>query len=309
MLLAREGDVGLRCGHHEYGDDIAQHPATHTQGVTAEIVQVGTPDSPAVLAISGGTGTELPTAPLAAQAPSVEGSAVNVAGFLGRPSAGKGDHVDVAHLGKGGTGATGRGFADPQKKVDEPVKLGGWVDRGLLGGPVIGDKDGHVIGLLTGGGKDARMIGVREITSALQRAGVTARRGPIDTAFEASLTRFHNRYYGQAVPGFQRVLELSPGHVMAAKHLKTALARRGGPEDQGAATTEPPRGTPSWPFAVVVATRLLRSPKRHLIYAERCPSFIDPPGAAGLPTSLACPAAPRRFSRRPLRNRPLPRHP
>ncbi|MEV4471314.1 zinc ribbon domain-containing protein [Nonomuraea sp. NPDC049504] len=221
-----------------------------TKSTTAEIVQVGTPETPAVLKLSSpdAASTGLPTAPLATQVPGKEGSAVNVAGFRGRPSPQQGDHVDIAHLGRGGTSAAGRGFADPRQKVDEPPKLGALVDEGLRGGPVIGDQDGHVIGLLTGGGKDARMIGVREIASALEKAGIRPQRGAIDTAFETALTRFHTHYYGQAVTGFQRVLELSPGHVMAAEHLKTSLTKRGTAEDRGVATTEPAPSTPTLPL-------------------------------------------------------------
>ncbi|WP_327582344.1 zinc ribbon domain-containing protein [Nonomuraea sp. NBC_00507] len=241
-----------------------------TQGVRAKIVLATTPDSPAVLVPVGGTGGgELPTAPLAAQVPRQEGSPVSVAGLLGRPSTSSGDHVEIAHLGKPGTGETGRGFADPQQKVDEPSKLGELVDRGLLGGPVIGDKNGHVIGLLTGGDGDARMIGVREITSALQKAEIIPRRGPVDAAFEAALTRFHTQYYGLAVPGFQRVLSLSPGHVMAAEHLKTALAKRGGVEDRGAAGSEPARGTPLWPSVAAAALVAVALGGAVLLWARR----------------------------------------
>ncbi|MBB6344278.1 hypothetical protein ACWGH8_27550 [Nonomuraea muscovyensis] len=226
------------------------------KGLKADLVKAGPrPDSPAVLMTSsrvvGSVG--LPTAPLADKVPEAQGSPVGVAGFLGRPGADVPYTVEIAHLGRGGgTGETGRPFLDPDKKVDEPVKLGGLADRGMRGAPVIGDKDGHVIGILIGGGKDARMIGVREVTGALTKAGVAPRRGAIDAAFEAALTRYHTKYFTEAAPGFQRVLELYPGNVVAAALLKESLARRGGPEDLGARRAVAPSGgsMPLWPFIV-----------------------------------------------------------
>ncbi|MBB2911994.1 hypothetical protein FHS43_003274 [Streptosporangium becharense] len=224
------------------------------EGFTAEIAHTGsTPDTPAVLKVTGHAdgGAGLPTAPLAAGVPSKEGSPVAVAGFTGRPAANLKETVDIAHLRAGGSGEGGRGFKDPENKVDEPRKIGALVDRGLRGGPVIEDKKGEVVGLLIGGGGDARMIGVREVTKALGEAGVVPRRGPIDVAFEQALTRFHTKYYGDAVPAFQRVLELYPGHTVAAAHLKTSQEKRGTAEDEGVKAAVP-RDTraliPLWPF-------------------------------------------------------------
>ncbi|MEU7836515.1 hypothetical protein [Nonomuraea sp. NPDC049129] len=226
------------------------------KGIKADIVKTGPqPDSPAVLIPTGRAvgSVGMPTAPLADKVPDQQGSPTNVAGFTDRPGANVKETVEIAHLGKGGGGQdAGRSFADPEKKVDEPVKLGALVDRGLLGAPVIGDKDGHVIGMLIGGGKEARMIGVREILAALAKAGVAPRRGAIDAAFEAALTRYHTKYYTEAAPGFQRVLELYPGNVVAAKLLQTSLQKRGGPEDAGSkqAVAPAPRSMPLWPFIV-----------------------------------------------------------
>ncbi|MEV4379864.1 hypothetical protein [Streptosporangium sp. NPDC049644] len=227
------------------------------EGFKAEIVRVGDkPDSPAVLRPVGRAdgSAGLPTAPLAAEVPAKEGSPVAIAGFTGRPAANLPETVDIAHLRAGGAGEGGRQFKDPENKVNEPEKLGALVDRGLLGGPVIEDKKGEVVGLLLGGGKDARMIGVREVTKALAEADVAPARGPIDAAFEQALTRFHTHYYGDAVPAFQRVLDLYPGHTVAAAHLKTAQAKRGTAEDEGtkktAASTDASGGAPLWPFLV-----------------------------------------------------------
>ncbi|MFI6511514.1 hypothetical protein ACIBCT_28225 [Streptosporangium sp. NPDC050855] len=225
------------------------------KGFKAEIVRAGdTPDSPAVLSPVGRAdgSAGLPTAPLAATVPSKEGSPVAVAGFTGRPAANLPETVDIAHLRAGGAGEGGRQFKDPENKVDEPRKLGALIDKGLLGGPVIEDKKGEVVGLLVGGGTEARMIGIREVTKALAEANVTPGRGPIDAAFEQALTRFHTHYYGDAVPAFQRVLDLYPGHTVAAAHLKTSQAKRGTAEDQAtrtaATSTDTPRGAPLWPF-------------------------------------------------------------
>lgn len=272
------------------------------EGFKAEIVHSGDgPDSPAVLKSVGRAdgSAGLPTAPLAASVPDKEGSPVAVAGFVGRPAANLPETVDIAHLRAGGAGEGGRRFADPQKKVDEPAKLGALIDRGLLGGPVIEDKKGEVVGLLVGGGKDARMIGVREITKSLAEAKVVPRRGPIDAAFEQALTRFHTKYYGDAVPAFQRVLDLYPGHTVAAAHLKTAQRKRGTAEDEGikAAGASPGRdaGPALWPFLVgggllvlVVVVAALLAWRR----GGRSRDASDSPGAPDSPSSPNSPASP-----------------
>ncbi|MFG1944815.1 hypothetical protein [Nonomuraea sp. NPDC048826] len=227
-----------------------------TDGFKADLVRAGSgPDTPAVLMpVARAVGSVgMPTAPLADKVPDQPGSPTSVAGFLGRPGPNVRTTVEIAHLAKGGgAGENGRPFADPDKKADEPVKLGGLADRGLAGAPVIGDKDGHVVGMLIGGGKEGKMIGVREITSTLSKAGIAPRRGAIDSAFEGALTRYHTQYYTEAAPGFQRVLELYPGNVVAADLLKEALAKRGGPDDAGTkrAAAPAPSGLPLWPFIV-----------------------------------------------------------
>ncbi|SEG85619.1 hypothetical protein SAMN05444920_105564 [Nonomuraea solani] len=250
-----------------------------TDGFKVKCIKAGPdPDSPAVfvpLAPAAGS-VGMPTAPLGDKVPEQAGAPTNVAGFLGRPGPNVAHTVEIAHLSKGGVaGEAGRPFADPEKKVDEPVKLGGLADKGLVGAPVIGDKNGHVIGLLVGGGKDGKMIGVREVTGILAAAKVVPRRGAIDTAFEAALTRYHTKYYTEAAPGFQRVLELYPGNVVAAALLKTSLAKRGGPEDQGTkkAATEPAGGsTPLWPFVVAaVALFLAAGGGAYLLWRRRTP--------------------------------------
>ncbi|MEV1174836.1 zinc ribbon domain-containing protein [Nonomuraea sp. NPDC049784] len=262
-------------------------------GFKVKCIKAGpTPDSPAVLVpvtpTAGGVG--MPTAPLADKVPEQEGSPTNVAGFLGRPGPNVKDTVEIAHLGKGGVaGENGRPFADPEKKVDEPVKLGGLADKGLIGAPVIGDKDGHVIGLLVGGGKEGRMIGIREVTGILAAAKVVPRRGAIDTAFEAALTRYHTKYYTEAAPGFQRVLELYPGNVVAADLLKTSLAKRGGPEDKGTkqAASTPARSTPLWPFILAAGILFIAAGGgAYLLWRRRAPERpeeLPEPLAAGPP--------------------------
>ncbi|MBG0816163.1 hypothetical protein [Planomonospora sp. ID82291] len=282
------------------------------EGFRAEVARAGDePDGPAVLVPTGRAdgGAGLPTAPLAAKVPDKEGSPVAVAGFTGRPAADRPETVEIAHLqagGGGGSGDGGRRFKDPEGKADEPVKLGALVDKGLLGGPVIEDKKGEVVGLLVGGGKEARMIGVREIATALAEAKVPARRGPIDAAFEQALTRFHTRYYGDAVPAFQRVLELYPGHVVAAAHLKTSQAKRGTAEDEGtkrAAAGERAgtgAGMPLWPFvaggAVLVAAVAAGA---LLLWRRGAAQAPDPAEAGTVETGAPVPEPPIAIPRRP----------
>jgi hypothetical protein len=268
-----------------------------TDGFKAELVQAGSsPDSPAVLMPTaravGSVG--MPTAPLADKVPDQAGSPAGVAGFLGRPGPSVQNTVEIAHLSKGGgKGDAGRPFADPDKKVDEPVKLGGLADRGLAGAPVIGDKDGRVIGLLVGGGKEARMIGVREITAALTKAGIAPRRGAIDSAFEGALTRYHTKYFTEAAPGFQRVLELYPGNVVAAELLKVSLAKRGGPEDAGTRKAAAPtaNATPMWPFIVAAAVLFVAAAGgAFLLWRRRGP--VEQPEPPPVPAPQAPPAQP-----------------
>lgn len=262
-------------------------------GFQVELAKAGPkPDSPAVLVpvtpAAGGVG--MPTAPLADKVPEQEGSPTSVAGFLGRPGPNVHHTVEIAHLGKGGVaGEGGRPFSDPEKKVDEPAKLGGLADKGMIGAPVIGDKDGHVVGLLVGGGKEGKMIGIREVTGILAEAKVAARRGAIDTAFEAALTRYHTQYYTEAAPGFQRVLELYPGNVVAAQLLKASLAKRGGPEDKGTRQAVPASGssTPTWPFILAAAVLFLAAAGgAYLLWRRRTPegmTELPEPLAAGPP--------------------------
>ncbi|MFF0306178.1 hypothetical protein ACFYSC_02055 [Streptosporangium sp. NPDC004379] len=258
------------------------------QGFKAEISSTAdSPDGPAVLVPTGRAdgGTGMPTAPLAAAVPDKDGSPVAVAGFTGRPAANLPESVDIAHLRAGGAGEGGRRFKDPEGKADEPKKLGALIDRGLLGGPVIEDRKGEVVGLLTGGGDDARMLGVREVTRALAEARVTPRRGPIDAAFEQALTRFHTGYYGDAVPAFQRVLELYPGHTVAAARLKEAQAKRGTAEDKGAAQVRMSpgaehRGPPLWMFLVAGGVLVVAVLAAALLLWRRG-GGTEAPGAAG----------------------------
>ncbi|WP_440097630.1 hypothetical protein [Streptosporangium sp. H16] len=270
------------------------------EGFKAEIARTGDrPDSPAVLRPVGRAdgSAGLPTAPLAAAVPAKEGSPVAVAGFTGRPAANLPETVDIAHLRAGGAGEGGREFKDPENKVNEPEKLGALVDKGLLGGPVIEDKKGEIVGLLLGGGKDARMIGIREITKALAEADVAPARGPIDAAFEQALTRFHTHYYGDAVPAFQRVLELYPGHTVAAAHLKTSQAKRGTAEDEAtkraAASTGLPRGGPPlWPFLVGGALLVLAVLTTAILLWRRGSQDPDDPEPEPSPTAQTRPPVP-----------------
>ncbi|NUT40718.1 MAG: zinc ribbon domain-containing protein [Thermoactinospora sp.] len=255
------------------------------------------PDAPAVLTPVGRAdgGVGLPTAPLADKVPDQEGAPTAIAGFLGKPAADVKITTEIAHLGKGGAaGEGGRPFSDPQKKVDEPVKLGALADKGLLGAPVIGDKDGHVVGMLLGGGKDARMIGVREISATLTKANVPPRRGVVDAAFEHALARFHTKYYAEATPGFQHVLELYPGHTVAAEHLKTSLAKRGTAEDAGTkrVAAQPVKAaTPLWPYIAAAAAVLLLAAlaAAFLLWRRRRTSDqpVPPPAVTTPPPPLA----------------------
>ncbi|MDF5755707.1 hypothetical protein [Spongiactinospora sp. TRM90649] len=266
---------------------------TEKEGISAEIAHTGDqPEAPAVLLPTGRAegGTGMPTAPLAVQVPDKAGSPVSVAGFTGRPAADRPHTIDIAHLDAGGSGSSGRPFKNPEGKVDEPAKMGALIDKGLSGAPVIGDKDGAVVGVLAGGGSEGRMIGVREVTKALAEAKVKPRRGPIDAAFEVALTRFHTKYYGDAVPALGRVLELYPGHVIATRYLKTAQEKRDGKEDAGAKAAVPPStggGIPLWPFIAGAGLLVLIVLGVALLLLRRRAKDED----TGVPTSAPASAA------------------
>ncbi|GAA3033526.1 hypothetical protein GCM10017559_71130 [Streptosporangium longisporum] len=121
------------------------------------------------------------------------------------------------------------------------------IDKGLLGGPVIEDKKGEVVGLLVGGGAEARMIASGRVTKALAEANVTPGRRADRRRLRAGADPLpHPLLTATPVPAFQRVLDLYPGHTVAAAHLKTSQAKRGTAEDQAtktaAASTDTPRG-------------------------------------------------------------------
>ncbi|MFD2353683.1 hypothetical protein ACFSTC_37140 [Nonomuraea ferruginea] len=110
-----------------------------TDGFKAELVRAGSgPDAPAVLMpVARAVGSVgMPTAPLAEQVPDQQGAPTSVAGFLGLARPRRADHRRDRPPGQGRRRRReGQPFGDPDKKVDEPAKLGGLADRGLAQRP------------------------------------------------------------------------------------------------------------------------------------------------------------------------------
>ncbi|HEY2959629.1 MAG TPA: serine protease [Actinomycetota bacterium] len=123
------------------------------------------------------------------------------------------------------------------------------LESGMSGGPVIG-LDGKVIGLISftgveraaGGRTQGYLRTVDDIQDALSTVGVKAETGELDTVFAQAMNYLWTHHYSAAVPLYQRVLNLSDGHLLAKRFLTQAQAKADGPDDiplpqQQAATT------------------------------------------------------------------------
>jgi len=107
------------------------------------------------------------------------------------------------------------------------------IEPGMSGGPVI-DGSGSVIGLISfallqssgeSGAKYLRTID--DINAALASAGITPARGAVDTAFGDATDLYWANHFTDAVPAFQKVLDLYPGHPLATELLADAQSKAG----------------------------------------------------------------------------------
>ena len=189
----------------------------------------------------------MPTVPLGESTKGA--SALAALGFAGIPSGADPPQAINAHLAE--TGATVLKTENlDEKETKANVDLAAGLPAGMRGGPVVGEQ-GQVVGFLVpeadSGPPPAapgRLVDVGAIRDVLSAEGITPRRGPVDTSFEAAMHAFKNGGFAAAIPNFEATLALFPGHAMASANLAEAKKNVGGaqgaaPAGQGA----PPGGT------------------------------------------------------------------
>jgi hypothetical protein len=188
----------------------------------AELRPGSTPDV-AVLQVRGAT-----SMPTVALGESMEGAqALAVLGFTGIPERADALQAINSHLAEtGGTVLKSQDLTEAE--AEAAVKLAPAVKDGLRGGPVLAEQ-GQVIGFLepeAGSGPPpataGRLVDAGAIRDVLSADGVTPRRGPVDTSFEAAMHAFKNGGFAAAVPNFKATLALFPGHALAANNRAEA---------------------------------------------------------------------------------------
>lgn len=245
----------------------------------AELLPASTPDV-ALVRVRGAT--SMPTVALGTSTAGAK--ALSVLGFTGIPDATKPVPSLEAHLDKvGGTALKTAGLTADETKA--AVQLGGNLRTGMDGGPVLGEQ-GQVIGFLApdaGSGlppaAPGRLVDVGMIRVVVSAQGVTPRRGPVDTSFEAAMHAFKNGGFAAAVPSFKAALALFPGHAMAARNLAVAEKNiaagtpgAASPAAAGSAGGSATRSAASFPWAVVllgVAAVLLLAAVAMLVLRRR----------------------------------------
>ena len=207
----------------------------------AELLPASTPDV-AVLRVRGAT-----SMPTVALGESTEGAhALGVLGFTGIPSEQDPLQAINSHLDKaGGSALQTEGLTEDETKV--AAQLADGLTAGMFGGPVVAEQ-GQVVGFLVpeaGSGPPpaaaGRLVDVGAIRGVLSAGGVTPRRGPVDTSFEAAMHAYKNGGFAAAIPSFKAALALFPGHAMAANNLAEAEKNVAGGTAGAAAT---PNGGP-----------------------------------------------------------------
>lgn len=211
------------------------------QGLPAAIAETGrTPQAPAILKVTQGSGNTLPTVPMAATIPK-NVAAIDLIAYTGRPAANRPPVTQIAHFDPPGSRTI---------KQEDRARLTALLHQGGDGGALIDDAKSDVIAMMTADGK-GRLTATptEDIRSALTKAGATVRRGPVDVVYETALAHYHTRHYGDAVPVLQQVLKLRPDNAVAAQHLRTAMAKRGTAQDADTKATRPGAdngGTVNW---------------------------------------------------------------
>jgi Trypsin-like peptidase domain len=224
--------------------------------LSAELLPRSTPDV-AVLQVRGANGM-----PTVALADSREGArALSALGFTGIPGSThdlQGINTHLAEVGSNVLKTTG---LQPEEQADN-ARLAEGLKNGMHGGPVVAES-GQVIGILEPDARSGpppaapgRLVDVGAIRQVLAAEGITPRRGPVDTSFEAAMHPFKNGGYTAAVPNFKKALELFPGHFLAAKNLAVAEQKVAsgspGPAPAGGDTATADRSAGGFPWSVVL---------------------------------------------------------
>jgi serine protease Do len=140
------------------------------------------------------------------------------------------------------------GITEPQKAfgrvsnvrsegTSQVVEVDADFEGGFSGGPAINNA-GQVIGivsfsLLTSEGQAAQeyLRPAEDVRAGLSAAGVSAERGPVDTAFQGAMELYWDNHFTAAVPKFREVTSLQPGHPLATQYLSEAQAKAGTAQD------------------------------------------------------------------------------
>jgi hypothetical protein len=188
----------------------------------ATLSPASTPDV-ALLHVRGAT-----SMPTVALGESTKGArALSVLGFTGIPNGPDTQQAIYSHLAEvGGSTLQTEGLDEGETK--DAVQLAAALPAGMRGGPVVAEQ-GQVVGFLepeAGSGPPpataGRLVDAGAIRDVLSADGVTPRRGPVDTSFEAAMHAFKNGGFAAAVPNFKATLALFPGHALAANNRAEA---------------------------------------------------------------------------------------
>ena len=187
--------------------------------------------------------TNLPTAPLAKTTGDLQpGQPIIALGFPGSAD-------DLLKTGR--TEATPvfgsiSSVRSPKEGSGQVVQVDVQIESGMSGGPAL-DAEGKVIGLISFTGVELISVNddqpeagfrtqgylrtVDDIQDALKKVGVSVENGEIDSAFAQAMNNYWTHHYSAAVSLYQRVLNLSDGHIFAKKYLTLAQAKAGASED------------------------------------------------------------------------------
>jgi hypothetical protein len=262
----------------------------------AELLVGSTPDV-AVLQVRGAN--SMPTVDLG---DSTEGaSALAVLGFTGVPQGPDTLQAINSHLAEAG-GTVLKSEDLTEAEAEAAVQLAPALNEGMRGGPVLAER-GQVIGLLepeAGSGPPpataGRLVDVGAIRDVLSAAGVTPRRGPVDTSFEAASHAFKNGGFAASIPNLEATLELFPGHAMAATNLAEAernvAAGTPGAAPPGDGNSAATGSGADFPWAVVLSSvaAVLLLTVAAILALRRRRQASDAGGAAGGVTPLPGPA-------------------